>query len=118
MIPAGAPIAGESLFRLLVCVPVTERRRVAFDLQCSHLTGCDFVAVRIDNSRLVTIDDAAKTSGLDVAGPVRDVDVKHLCGADAVADVDAECIHPTLIEFFRQSFTGGITETKTRKIAG
>ena len=113
-----APIAGEGLFRFLVRVPVTERGGVAFDPQRPHLPVGQRLPFSIDDPRFVTVDDASKTARLDVAGPVRDVDVKHLRRAYAVAVFNAERVHPAFVKLYRQRLARRITETQTRKIVG
>ena len=66
----------------------------------------DFVR-RADDLGLVALDQLAEAPGLHVAGPVRDVDVKHLRRADAVVDLAAKAGQETVEQCGRERLAGG-----------
>src|SRR4029453_1878103 len=72
-------VAVERPLRLLVVAPVEERGRVAGDEQLAGFGGLSPVAR----------DELARRAGSCAAGPVRDVDVVQLAGADPVEHFDA-----------------------------
>src|SRR4029453_12829358 len=71
-------VAAERLFRLLVLVPVEERRRIALDPERAHLAVGDLTPVLVDHPHRVAghhLADAARSSP---PGPARMVDVVRL----------------------------------------
>ena len=98
LVAGSAPIPRESFLRFLMCVPITKRRRIALNLQRSHFADGYLIVIRIDNPRFVTLDDAAQAAWFYVTGPIRDVDMKHLCRTDAVANLNTKHFFPTMIK--------------------
>src|SRR5262249_54854129 len=101
-----AVIAGEGLFRLLVRLPVTNRRGIAFDPQRSHLSVWRHLSIGADDLGLVTGHDLAQTALAHVAEAIRNVNVKHLRRPNAVQDLNAERIFPSAVKLRRQRFAG------------
>ena len=83
-------------------VPIAERRRIALDLQRPHLANADFLFIAVDDLCFIARDDAAQTARLYLVRAIRDVDVKHLGRANAVANLCRECFLPAMIELDRQ----------------
>src|SRR2546429_6243319 len=106
LIAGSAPITYECLFRFFMRVPITERGRVAFDLERAHLAGWDFSCLSINNFCVIPGNDAAQAAGLHITRPVRDVDMKHLSRSDPITNLDPERFFPAMIKFDRQCFTG------------
>ena len=61
------------------------------------------MVIRIDNLSFVTLDDAAQAAWFYVFGPIRYVDMKHLCRTDAIANLNAEHFLPAMIKLNWQS---------------
>src|SRR6266567_2001622 len=104
LIAGSAPIAGKSLFRCTVRVPITERRRIPFDFQRAHFARSYLMVIRINDLSRVTLDDAAQTARFYVFGAIRNVDMKHLCRTDAIANLNTEHFLPAMIKLDWQGF--------------
>ena len=112
-----APVARKRGLRFFVRLPVAERRRVAFDPERAHLARGHCLARGIHDLSFITCDDAPKTAGLNIAEPVRDVDVEHFGRADAVQNLDAERLQPTFRQLDRQSLARRQAHAKRRQVS-
>jgi Asp-tRNA(Asn)/Glu-tRNA(Gln) amidotransferase A subunit family amidase len=77
------------------------------------LADADGLPVGVNYPRLVPFDDSSKAARLHVARTVRDVDVEHLGRADAVEYLDAERLHPAVVELDRQGLAGRQAHAQT-----
>ena len=104
LIAGSAPIAGKSCFRCTLRVPITKGRRIPFDFQRAHFAGWYLMVICIDNFSFVTLDDAAQAAWFYVFGPIRNVNMKHLCRTDAIANLNTEHFLPAMIKLDWQGF--------------
>ena len=95
---AGADaVAVKGLLRLLVLAPVQERGGVALDPELAVVGDVGLVAGH----------ELARAARLRAAGPVGDVDVVRLGGADPVEHLDAEGLQPAVVQLLRQRLARG-----------
>src|SRR4030095_13571579 len=116
LIATRAPVTGKCLLRLLMRIPIAERRGVALDFQSANFSGRLLIAIGLNDTRFVAIDDLAKATELHIVRPVGDVNMKHLRRPDTVADLNVETIHPSFVYFYRQSFACRVTKPETRNV--
>ena len=75
---------------VVVALPVSDRPRIAFHPQRADLAVGHLAAVVVAQLDLEAVDDVPERAGHDLAGTVRQEDVPHLRGAEAVEQLDAE----------------------------
>ena len=106
---AGArPFAQEGLARALAVVPIHDRRRRPAHLQLAHFVAArNHVAVIVDETDVVARHRLAGGAVFHPARIVRNEDVQHLGGTDAVEHVDAVALLPAPPDVRRQGLTRG-----------
>src|ERR1700716_4290909 len=98
--------------------PVERERAVAFHVEVAGVAGWDGTALVVENFQLVARDGLPARTGPHLVEPVRAVDVKHLRGADAVEDGEAERILPAPPDLSREGFRGRDAVSYGGEVAG
>src|SRR5438093_423059 len=116
LVACDVPLSFERGLRLLVLVPVVRRTRVPGDPQISGLALVQVRAVIVDDLRAVPRHGRAARASLRFSRVVRDEDVQHLGGADAVEYFEPETVLPLIEERFRKRLSGADAHTQRGQV--
>ena len=109
-VTALGPLALEGIAALDAVVPVQQRRAGPAHEQVADVAVGNRQAVVAAQLDVVSRHRVTRRTETHLARPIRNVNMQHLGGADAVDDVDAEALAETLRELRRQRFAGGYRE--------
>src|SRR6266851_2034323 len=106
LIPGEGPSAAECGEALLPVVPITGRAARTAHFQLAELAALHRSIFLVDDRKLVARNRLAGGAVANVVRTKAQENVQHLGGAEAIENVDAEALLPTLADLLGQRFPG------------
>ncbi|MCY1293744.1 hypothetical protein D9M70_430120 [compost metagenome] len=106
LVAAARPFADEGVAGLVAIAPVHQRRARSLDVEVADLARRRGLATFVQQFQFVAGHGLARGAVAHLAGPVRQEDMQHFRGADAIQDVAAEMRQETLADIARQCLAG------------
>src|ERR1700694_3355274 len=117
LVPPAAPGPLECVAALRAIGPVRDRARRSGDLQFAHLPLRNRMAIVAQNPKLIPWHRRAAGPVAYVPGAIRKEDMQHFRGTQAVEDLDAKMVGPTLSDIRGECLAGGSAAAQSEFVA-